>query len=38
MEAATDHVHMLVSFSPKLAIGYVIRIIKSISARELINE
>jgi putative transposase len=38
MEVAVDHVHMLVSFPPKLSIGEVIRIIKSISARELFRE
>jgi len=38
MEVAVDHVHILVSFSPKLAIGDVVRIIKSISARELFRE
>ena len=38
MEVAIDHVHMLVSFPPKLAIGEVVRIIKSISARELFRE
>jgi putative transposase len=35
MEVAIDHVHLLVSFPPKLSIGDVVRIIKSISAREL---
>ena len=38
MEVAVDHVHLLVSFPPKLSIGDVIRIIKSISARELFRE
>jgi len=38
MEVARDHVHMLVSFPPKLSIGEVIRIIKSISARALVRE
>jgi putative transposase len=38
MEVAVDHVHILVSFPPKLAIGDVVRIIKSISARELFQE
>ena len=38
MEVAIDHVHMLVSFPPKLSIGEVIRTIKSISARELFRE
>jgi putative transposase len=35
MEVAEDHVHMLISFPPKHSIGEVVRIIKSISAREL---
>ena len=35
MEVAIDHVHLLVSFPPRLSIGEVVRIIKSISAREL---
>ena len=35
MEVAKDHVHILVSFPPKHSIGEVVRIIKSISAREL---
>jgi len=35
MEVAEDHVHILVSFPPKHSIGEVVRIIKSISAREL---
>jgi putative transposase len=38
MEVAIDHVHLLVSFPPKLSIGEVVRIIKSISARELFLE
>ncbi len=38
MEVAIDHVHMLVSFPPKLSIGEVVRIVKSISARELFRE
>ena len=38
MEVAIDHVHMLVSFPPKLSIGEVVRTIKSISARELFRE
>ncbi|HXX54178.1 MAG TPA: IS200/IS605 family transposase [Thermodesulfovibrionales bacterium] len=38
MEVARDHVHMLVSFPPKLSIGEVIRIIQSISARALFRE
>ena len=35
MEVAEDHVHILISFSPKHSIGEVVRTIKSISAREL---
>ena len=35
MEVAEDHVHILISFPPKHSIGEVVRIIKSISAREL---
>jgi len=35
LEVAEDHVHVLISFPPKRAIGEVVRIIKSISAREL---
>jgi putative transposase len=38
MEVAIDHVHLLVSFPPKHSIGEVVRIIKSISARELFRE
>ncbi len=38
MEVAIDHVHMLVSFPPRLSIGEVVRTIKSISARELFHE
>jgi putative transposase len=38
MEVATDHVHILVSFPPSRSIGEVVRIIKSISARELFRE
>jgi len=38
MEVAIDHVHILVSFPPKLLIGDVVRIIKSVSARELFRE
>jgi REP-associated tyrosine transposase len=37
-EVAIDHVHLLVSFPPKRSIGEVVRIIKSISARELFRE
>ena len=35
MEISVDHVHILLSFPPKHSIGDVVRIIKSISAREL---
>ncbi len=35
IEIAEDHVHILISFPPKHSIGEVVRIIKSISAREL---
>ena len=38
MEVAEDHVHILVSFAPKHSIGQVVRVIKSISARELFRE
>ena len=38
MELSVDHVHILVSFAPKHSIGEVVRIIKSISARELFRE
>ena len=38
MELSIDHVHILVSFAPKHSIGEVVRIIKSISARELFRE
>jgi putative transposase len=35
MEISVEHVHILLSFAPKHSIGEVVRIIKSISAREL---
>jgi putative transposase len=38
MEVSRDHVHILLSFPPKHSIGEVVRIIKSISARELFRE
>lgn len=38
MEVAEDNVHILVSFPPKRSIGEVVRIMKSISARELFRE
>ena len=38
MEIAVDHVHILISFHPNYSIGQVVRMIKSISARELFRE
>jgi putative transposase len=38
MEVGVDHVHILISFHPKYAIGQVVRTLKSISARELFRE
>ena len=38
MEISIEHVHLLISFPPKRSIGEVVRIIKSISARELFRE
>ncbi len=38
MEISVEHVHILLSFPPKRSIGEVVRIIKSISARELFRE
>ncbi len=38
MEVATDHVHILISFPAKHSIGEAVRIIKSISARQLFRE
>ena len=35
MEISKDHVHILISFPPSKSIGQVVRILKSISAREL---
>jgi putative transposase len=35
MEISPEHIHILLSFPPKRSIGEVVRIIKSISAREL---
>lgn len=35
MEVSNEHVHILLSFPPKRSIREVVRIIKSISAREL---
>jgi putative transposase len=37
MEISIEHVHILLSFRPKRSIGEVVRIIKSISARELLR-
>jgi putative transposase len=38
MEVSEDHVHLMVSFAPKHGIGEVVRIFKSIVARELFRE
>lgn len=38
LEVAADHVHVMLSFPPRLSIGEVVRILKSISARELFRE
>ena len=38
MEMSIEHVHILLSFPPKRSIGEVVRIFKSISARELFRE
>ena len=38
MEVAEDHIHMLISFSPRFSIGEVVRIIRSISARMMFRE
>ena len=38
MEIAENHIHILASFSPSRSIGEVVRIIKSISARQLFRE
>ena len=35
LEVAQEHVHVLISFPPKRSIGEVVRIIKSVTAREL---
>lgn len=37
-EISPDHVHVMLSFPPKRSIGEVVRIFKSISARELFRE
>ena len=38
MEVAIEHVHILLSFPPRYSIGDVVRIIKSITARQLFRE
>lgn len=38
MEIAIEHVHILLSFPPRYSIGDVVRIIKSITARQLFRE
>ena len=38
LEVAQEHVHILLSFPPKRSIGDVVRIIKSVTARELFRE
>ena len=38
MEVAENHIHILISFPPRYCIGEVVRIIKSISARQLFGE
>jgi putative transposase len=38
LEVSMDHVHIMLSIPPSRAIGYAIRVIKSISARELFRE
>jgi putative transposase len=38
MEISAEHVHILLCFPPKRSIGEVVRIIKSIYARELYRE
>ena len=38
MEISIEHIHILLSFPPKRSIGEVIRIFKSVSARELFRE
>jgi putative transposase len=38
MEVAIEHVHILLSFPPRHSIGDVVRIIKSITARQLFRE
>jgi putative transposase len=38
LEVSADHVHLMVSFPPKRGIGEVVRIFKSVVARELFRE
>ena len=38
MEVSPEHIHLMVSFPPKRGIGEVVRIFKSIVARELFRE
>ena len=38
LEVAPDHIHIMLSFPPQRSIGEVVRILKSISARELFCE
>ena len=38
MEVSIEHVHLLLSFPPRYSIGEVVRIIKSITARQLFRE
>ena len=38
LEVAPDHVHVMLSFPPKRSIGEVVRILKSLSARQLFGE
>ena len=38
MEVSPDHIHLMVGFPPKRGIGEVVRIFKSIVARELFRE
>ena len=35
MEIAEDHVHIFTSIPPKYSVGHIVRVIKSISAREI---
>ena len=38
LQVADDHVHIMLSFSPRVSIGEAVRTIKSITARELFRE